>query len=139
MAKVVMRQTFSVPADQIWRTISAFKGIETFVPVFSNSTMEGSGVGCTRTLFLKEGGEILERLDALDPQSRRMTYSIITSPLPLDRYSSTMSLKDLGGNRTELEWSSTFEPKGAPEAEAVKIIEGVYAMGFEGLKKLHEN
>ena len=32
---------------------------------------------------------------------------------------------------------STFEPKGAPEAEAQKIVEGVYTMGFDGLKKIY--
>jgi len=139
MAQVKMTQAFTASAEKIWETISAFIGIEQYVQAFSRSAMEGSGVGCTRVLFLKAGGEIHERLDALDPKAHHMTYSIITSPLPLDRYSSTMRLKHLGVNRSELEWSSRFEAKGVPEAEAVKLIEGVYRMGFEGLKRLHEN
>ena len=36
-----------------------------------------------------------------------------------------------------LTWWSTFEPKGASEAEVQKILEGVYTMGFDGLKKIY--
>jgi hypothetical protein len=138
MANVTMRQTIQASADRIWKTIRAFEGIEKFLPPIRHSRMQGSGVGCTRTLTLQDGGTIHERMDRLDDQSRSLTYSIIESALPLVQYTSTMTVRDLGGNRSEVEWAATFEPKGAPEPEVVKLIEGVYAAGFEGLKKLHE-
>jgi hypothetical protein len=33
-------------------------------------------------------------------------------------------------------WISEFEPSGAPEGEAVKVIRGLYEVGFENLRKL---
>jgi len=35
-----------------------------------------------------------------------------------------------------VKWQSTFEPRGATEAEAVKVVEGVYSGAFEGLHYL---
>ena len=32
-----------------------------------------------------------------------------------------------------VEWSSTFEPAGVEEAEAQKIVGGIYTAGFDGI------
>jgi hypothetical protein len=99
--------------------------------------MEGSGVGALRTLTLQDGGRFIERLESIDENARTSSYRILISPLPVDGYVSTMNVKDLGSNRCEVEWSSTFKPKGTPEADVKNLIEGIYSMGFDGLKKLH--
>lgn len=48
-----------------------------------------------------------------------------------------MEVRKLDKNRCELQCSSTFEPHGVSEAEAIKVVEGVYSMGFDGLKKIY--
>jgi hypothetical protein len=40
------------------------------------------------------------------------------------------------GKSCDVEWSSTFEPAGASEPEAVKVIRGIYEAGFENLRKM---
>jgi hypothetical protein len=40
------------------------------------------------------------------------------------------------GKSCQAEWSSTFEPAGASEPEAVKVIRGIYEAGFENLRKM---
>ncbi len=138
MAKVSMNTTINASADEVWKTIRDFNGTPKYIAAIASSTMEGSGVGALRTLTLQDGGPpVVETLERLDEQARILSYSILNSPLPLEGYVATMELRDLGESRCELKWSSTFEAKGAPEAEAIKIIEGIYTLGFEGLKKLH--
>jgi hypothetical protein len=44
-----------------------------------------------------------------------------------------MQLSEAGAGRTKLEWSSTFEPVG-DEAEAKKVVSGVYTGGIAGLQ-----
>ncbi|MEE8178714.1 MAG: SRPBCC family protein, partial [Nitrosopumilaceae archaeon] len=66
-------------------------------------------------------------------------YAITSSTLPVENYLGTMKVYDLGNNTCEVEWSGSFEPKGMPEAEVVKMINDVYTMGLEGLKKLHQD
>jgi hypothetical protein len=136
MANVSMSIKIQAPAAKVWKIISDFNGLPKFVPAIVNSTMEGSGVGAVRTLTLGDGGQTVEQLEGLDEQARSLSYSIVNSPLPLENYLSTMQVRELGGNKCEVVWSSTFKPKGASEAEAKKIVEGVYSLGFDGLKKM---
>jgi hypothetical protein len=135
MSKVSMSTVINGPADEVWKLLRDFNGLPRFIAAIAKSTLEGSGVGAVRTLTLDGGGPpILEKLESLDEKAQTLCYSIVTSPLPVDGYFATVELKELGPGKCELHWGSTFEPKGVPEAEAVKIIEGVYAGAFEGLK-----
>ncbi len=137
MSKVSMSTRINASADQVWKVLSDFNGIPVFIAAFEKSTMEGSGVGALRSLTLKSGGPpIVEKLEKCDDRVKTLSYSIVTSPLPLKDYFSTMEVIDLGPGQCEVKWYSTFEPTDAPEADAIKIVEGVYTEGFEGLKKL---
>ena len=134
---VSMSAAFNDSANAVWATISDFGIIGKFVAGIASSTLNGSGVGSVRTLSLTNGVVVVERLESLDAHAKTLTYVIVESPLPISGYLSTMTLSDLGNNRCELQWSAVFEPVGVSEAEAGKIIEGVYNTGFEGLRKLH--
>jgi hypothetical protein len=138
MSSVSMQTTVHASADKVWKTISDFNGLPKFVAAITHSSIEGSGVGALRTLTLAGGGPpIVEKLERWDAKTRTLSYSIVKSGLPVQNYLSTMEVLDAGKDKSELKWSSTFEPKGVSEAQAKKIVEGVYTAGFEGLKKLY--
>jgi hypothetical protein len=138
MIKVSMTTTIHDSADAVWKTISDFNGLGKYLSMIKSSTMDGSGVGAVRHVTLQDGTQLSERLVSFDEKARTLSYSIGDSPLPLKDYMSIMKVRDLGNNRCELEWSSTFEPRGASEADAKNLIEGAYSLGFEGLRKIHE-
>jgi len=137
MSKMMMKTQINASADAAWKTIRDFGGIDEFVASIAACKVKGSGVGATRTITFEGGGEIVERLEALDNAKRSLTYSIIAGELPFENYLSTMAVRDLGPGRCEVAWSCSFTPAGAPEADCKKIVEGVYTEGFDGLKKLH--
>ncbi len=137
MTQISKSTTLNASANEVWGTVGDFNGLPKFVPAFSASAMEGDGVGARRTLTLQDGGTILESLESLDEEARTLTYAIIESPLPITGYVSTMAVRDLGAGRCEFNWSSNFDVQGAPEAEVVAILEGVYAAGLDGLRQLH--
>ena len=138
MAKVSMQTIIHASADEVWNTIGDFNGLPKFVTAITKSAVEGSGVGAVRNLKLQDSdAPILERLERLDDKARTLSYSIIKSPLPLADYIATMEVRSLDEKSCELTWWSTFEPRGIPEAEAFKIVEGIYSMGFDGLKKIY--
>jgi hypothetical protein len=137
MSKVSMSTRINASADQVWKVLRDFNGLPAFIDAIKKSTLEGSGVGALRTLTLEGGGPpIVEKLEKFDDQAKTLSYSIVTSPLPVTEYFSTVEVTDLGPGQCELKWYSTFQPKDVPEPEAVKIVEGVYSGAFEGLKKL---
>ena len=97
--------------------------------------MDGGGVGSKRNLFLAGGGNVLERLDAEDNAGRSYTYTILDSPLPVENYQSTYKVVDNGDGSCTVDWSSKFDPAGAPEADAVGAVQGIYQAGFDALKQ----
>lgn len=130
MTSVNVTETVAASADDVWRIMSDFGGIEPN-DMIAGCTMEGEGVGAVRTIALNGGGEIIERLEAQDDGARTFTYAIINdSPLPLKDYVSTVKVSGDGASAT-VDWSSTFEAAGAPEADVIKLIEGVYQGGIQ--------
>jgi hypothetical protein len=129
-----METVLNTSADNAWKVIGDFNGLTKFIPAITGSTLKGSGVGAERTLSFADGSKMVERLESLERNT--LTYSIVTSQLPLEGYLACMRTEDLGNNRCKVVWSSSFTPKGVSEAEAVGIIRGVYTVGLAGLKKL---
>jgi len=141
MTNVTAKDTINAAADEVWKTLSSFGDVEKYIPLVKSTTVVGSGVGAKRTCIVpnESGGEgkIEEELKSLDNDAKTFSYSITSSPMPFVNYLGTVKVKDLGNGRCEVEWSSTFEPKGMAEEEVVKMLKDVYLTAIDGLKKLH--
>ena len=137
MAKVNMSTNLAVPAQTAWAMIGGFGALAKWHPAVAKCDESREGGATMRRLTLAGGGTILERLEQKNDKERTYTYSIVEGPLPVADYTSTLRVRE-GKNAQSctVEWSSDFEPKGASESEAVKVMQGVYAAGFENLKKM---
>ncbi|NOY12924.1 MAG: SRPBCC family protein [Deltaproteobacteria bacterium] len=139
MTTVSMSTELHAPAADVWKIVSDFNGLTGFISAITESTTQGSGVGAVRTLILEDGTQIIERLENFDKEAKKFSYSIVSSPLPLEDYLATVRILEINDQCCKLEWSSSFQPRGVPEAEAKDIIEGIYSMAFKGLQKLFGN
>ncbi len=135
MTNVTVQETIKGPAAAVWARLSDFAGIEVGGPITAFET-EGEGVGMTRTITLG-GADIVERLDAFDADAMTFAYSIINDggPLPVKNYSAKVQVADQGDGTCQVTWSGDFEPNGAPEAQAVQVVEGIYKGGIAGARK----
>ena len=80
----------SMPPDTVWKKIGDFCGIKSWIPAVSGCVISPDGK--QRTVSLKGGGEVVERLDNWDNAKRSYTYSILSGPLPVSDYRSTLSV-----------------------------------------------
>ncbi|MFQ6018444.1 MAG: SRPBCC family protein [Kiloniellaceae bacterium] len=137
MTKVNVTTQLAVPAETVWNVIGGFNALADWHPAVESSVLEKDGGSTTRRLSLVGGGAIVERLDHVDESERRYSYSILSGPLPVADYRATIRVREnADGAGCTVEWSSEFEPSGAPESDAVAAIRGIYEAGFENLKKL---
>ena len=91
-----------------------------------------------RRLTLHGGGCIVERLENASDEERTYSYSILESPLPVRSYKAQITVRrGKSPSSSIVEWSSEFEPAGAPEGEAVKVIQGIFEAGLQNLKKMY--
>lgn len=135
MTTVSVREQIRGKASDVWAALSDFGGIKVGGPVTSFET-EGEGVGMVRTIGMG-GGKVVERLDRHDPEAMVFAYSIVNDdcPLPVADYSATVTVTDMGDGSCQVDWSGTFEPKGASEEDASKVVEGIYRGGIAGARK----
>ena len=136
MARVSMSEEINAPAARVWELIGGFNDLPDWHPAVARSEVDGEGVGSVRTLTLGDGAVIRERLDAHDDAGRSCSYTITESPLPVANYQATIRVAEGGPDSCTIHWSSSFEAAGAPEAEAVELIEGIYRAGIDNVKKL---
>ena len=138
MAQVSVKRTIDSPVDTVWKTISEFDGIDRYLPeVVASCSVEGKGAGAKRTCTLQNGMKLSETLESLNEQNRTLVYSIGKSEMPFENYLSTVKVQQTQDDCCEVEWSATFQPTGQPEAEVVKMLEGMYTQAIAGLEQLH--
>jgi len=134
MAKVAIRDEIDAPIERVWACFADFGDLSAWAPGRSRVPVEGRGVGSVRTIE-GDGPTVRERLEAYDPRGYTFSYAMLESPFPFTDYLATVLLADLGGGRTSIDWSSTFEPRGIPADQVGQMIEGLYRMFIGRLKE----
>jgi hypothetical protein len=98
-----------------------------------NCTVEGVGVGALRTLTYVDGSCIVERLEALDDATYRLSYVLLTDT-PFRDCVTTVTVHDLGRGRCEVTWAATFDADGLPASEAQEMLEGAFGLNGQALQ-----
>lgn len=129
-----VKETIEIAAapGKVWVAIGDFCGIANWHPAVAKCELSEDKK--VRTLTTGDGAKLIEPLERWDDAGMTYTYRIQESPLPVDNYISTIKVTG-SGDKSMIEWSSTFDPKGVSEDEATKVMSGLYQAGFEGLKK----
>jgi hypothetical protein len=118
--------------DAVWKKIGDFCGIASWHPVIEKCVLSDGGK--TRTLSLKGGGTIVETLVSRDDSAHSYTYKIVSGPLPVSDYVSTIKVLP-DGSGSSIVWTGNYKAKGASDADAKKTIDGVYKAGVDVLAK----
>jgi hypothetical protein len=127
------------PLDNLWQLLSDFNNVAQWHPDVTESHLEsGSGreAGSVRSIRLRNGISVRERLLAISPQDRSYRYSVIESPLPIRDHESTVRLASLNNSQTQMTWTAKFEViEGDAKALADGVRTGVLDLGIEGLRR----
>lgn len=135
MHKVEVSGTIEAPAEHVWKLAGNFGELDQFVEAITDCITNDTGIGSVRTLFLQDGGKVKEKLESLDNDQKKLTYSIVESPMPIQDYIGTIQVKELDEARSEFTWSSTFNASDEAENDMKEVLEGLYTLGVDGLRK----
>jgi len=131
MANVTETIHIAASADQVWDMIGDFHGLASWHPLIANSEAVEEGGVVYRKLTLGDGGVVVESMDDQNDERRSSTYTMTdVGPMPLAEYRATITVKEAEANTSIIEWSGTFEPKGAPAEEVAQAVSGIYTSGF---------
>lgn len=125
-------------ADAVWKTIADFGAADRYVAAVERCDLSRGEEGIERQLHLKGGGIVRERLVLSSDEDRALRYTIVESPLPVSDYVSTVRVDSIDDGHCRVTWASTFDAQGASDSDAQAAIVGIYRMGFDGLRQLHD-
>ncbi len=119
-------------AEAAWAAVGDFCGIANWHPVVAKCEISVKDGATFRTLTLKDGAKIYEKQTAFDKAKMSYSYTIEESPLPVANYKATLTVKPKDKGAT-IDWSASFDAKGAADADAVKTISGIFDGGVDAL------
>lgn len=119
------------PAE-IFAKFGAFCAIKDWHPAVAACDEAKEGETTFRTLTLKDGAKIKEKLTSKGENS--YSYRIVESPLPVKDYMATFSVK-AEGDAAVVNWLASFQAKDKPEAEAKQVIEGIFDAGLKAISE----
>ena len=139
---------------KVWALVKDFGNWQKWHPAIASVKTEqkkdDSGEQATfRTLTLKGGGEIIEKLRSADDKDMKLKYEITGGVAPVADYNSVMTVTaGPGAGESTVTWVGRFYrtyklnppiPAGQDDETAVKFITGVYDGGLANLKKVVES
>ena len=124
----------ALAANAVWAKVGDFCGIAKWHPAVKNCTPSQKDGAAMRLLDLGGGASVLEKLISRDDAKRSYSYAIVEGVLPVQNYVSTLTVNANGAGSTIL-WTGKFDAKGAPDADAAKLISGIYQAGQAVLAK----
>jgi hypothetical protein len=126
MYKVLVEKKLDLPRKKVFDALVMFGGLEKQLSdTIASCEVTGSGIGAVRDLKMKDGGNLVERLDVAHDDNV-FGYSItFNNALPFENYVAVVTLED-AGNSTIARWGSNWDAKGATDAEVVESLTGLY-------------
>lgn len=145
--KVTEEVPITAPPAVVWERIKDFNGLAGWHSAVASSTVtDGNKVDSVRTLTLKNGGTVIEKIEGYDEQAMSYRYRMVKGDLPVTNYTSAISVKAGTDGGSIVEWKGAFYrgyPNNNPPPElsdeaAVKAITEVYTAGLANLKRIIE-
>jgi lambda repressor-like predicted transcriptional regulator len=146
-----VEKTITIKADQakVWALVKDFGNMQKWHPAIATTKLEKKGADTFRTLTLKSGGTIYEKLRSVDDADMKLKYEIVESQLPFTDYNSTMTVtKGEAAGETTVTWVGRFYrlyklnppiPAGQDDKTASDAVTGIYDAGLANLKKVAES
>jgi NADPH:quinone reductase len=141
MPKVLVSTVINAPIERVWRTVADFNGLPAWMPGMKDSAIEAgkkpTEIGAVRKLGMAGSKDVLrERLEELDSDTHRITYSVLEGPLPVKNIRTSLHLRPITDMYGTLgEWSTQFDTEPGKEEEGEQFMARVFGAGFRSLKR----
>jgi carbon monoxide dehydrogenase subunit G len=146
--KVEKEVVINADPAKVWAIIKDFGNMQKWHPAIASDKMETKDDGVYRTLTLKSGGTIYEKLRSSDDADMKIKYEIEEGVLPASDYVATMTVKaGPAAGQSTVTWLARFYrvyklnppiPAGQDDETAVKAVNDVVDAGLANLKIVAE-
>lgn len=135
MATYFSKSIIESPTDEIWQTLRSFGGVEQYVPIVKSSIVQTNGNDVQRICSVQLGEQeekLVEKLESIDDHNKTLQILMLQAPPPFKGTRINMQVKSIDKVTSEFRvWSELTKQQG-------EIMQGIFQMIADGLKKFHE-
>lgn len=118
----------------VWSAIGEFCAIKDWLPPVGSCIQDGKSPP-TRTLITKDGSAAFVELQtARNDAEHFYSYTFLTTPLPIQRYTATISVAAKSADVSTVIWQGSYIPDQGKENDAHSALLGIYNAGLSGIK-----
>jgi len=140
----------NAPPEAVWEVVSDFNGLPRWLSTITESRIilgKNREVGAIRELRRANGTKVQEKLIAYEAWNMSLGYTYIGGQVGATDYFPTMTVSDAGDGNSKVVWKAHFKrvaywtdepPPGQDDATPLNMLNKVYVMGLENLKKVVE-
>ncbi len=146
--KIDNRIVIKAEPAKVWAMIKDYSKAEAWMPTVESTKVEKKGADTVRTLTLKNGGKVIEKVKEVDDADMKIKFEFISGG-PVTNYNPYISVTPgPGAGESSVRYFHRFYrffpnnppiPEGQDDASAVKFVEDTFGPGLENLKKVLEN
>lgn len=121
---------------RLWKQFGGWCAIKDWHPALAGCEESKEGDAEFRTLILKDGAKIKEKL--VEKKDFIYRYVIVESPLPVKNYEAQFALTpdDDDENEINFAWSAVFDANGKTDEEAKDVMSGIFQGGLDNIKAI---
>lgn len=116
--------------DEVWSVVGRFSF--DWHPLVARASVTGVGIGQLRRLVTLAGGEVIERLEAIDDAKRTYRYTLVAG-VPASRYVGTIDVTPKGSGSI-VDWRVDFLASDRPDIVVRTRVSTLVKTGLGGLK-----
>jgi hypothetical protein len=140
MADVFVSCVIDTPVERLWDLLRDFGGWSEWHPgVRQCEIVNGLPGFCPRAvhrLVLSDGSQMQETLLALSDHDRSFAYALTQSDAPFRDYTARVAVSPVTEtSQSFLAWSARYSVDASDQAATAKVVAGILAAGFDGLRK----
>jgi hypothetical protein len=135
LTKATITRKLSASSDAAWDAIRAIGRLDVWFPAIASCRVEGRGPGAHRHMTLQGGGEMTDRVEAIDPTRRRLTYRRIRSPFPVSSYVGTVEVFESFDGCAVVVWTVDFESQPEVAANVAGVLQAAIGAGVAGMER----
>ncbi|TAE46800.1 MAG: SRPBCC family protein [Cytophagales bacterium] len=124
--------------DFAWTFLSNLSNLEKLVPsTIEKSILTGNGKGGIVTLKLTNNkGSIIEKVVYLDNKKRKISYTMISTPLPIKNYLATFKVNKISEQKFEVVFTASFEVQDKNREVRINAFNTLQLELLQNIKKI---
>ncbi len=138
--KIENKIEFQGNIESVWMYLSNLGNLQNLVPsTIDKSVLVGNGKGAIVTITLKNNkGTVVEKVLKLNNKKRIISYTMLSTPMPIKNYIASFIVKQVTENKIEVTFKASFKVQEKNREGRINAFNNLQIELLNNIKKIED-